>query len=110
MNPRAGRLDQKIEIQRQTLEPADFGLGSEQWELLRYCWAQVRQNTATEMLRGGQMIGLGAYLVTIRRHPSKPLASSDRIVWRGRTLEIKAVVEAFTRDDELSVVCEEVVS
>lgn len=85
----AGSLRERVTIER--LDIADDGAGGqiETWVRRADVWAEVKPVKGREIVSGERIVGAETYLITIRYRSD--IALSDRIVWRGKTLDIDSV-------------------
>ena len=86
-----GLLRERVEIQRPTETRNPLGEVSQAWSTYATRYASVQTMRSREVLNAGQ-VGLNITHKVRLRH-LEGLKSSDRIQWRGRTLEIVSVLE-----------------
>lgn len=80
-----------ITIQTPTLSTTDDGKPIETWSTFAEVWANVKQITSKEELRGQQEIARGNYIVSFRTYPG--VRETMQIAWGSKTLAINSVVE-----------------
>lgn len=98
---RAGDLDQRIELQRLTRMPDGGGGYSEEWTTYATPWASVRPMSGRERYHAQQTQASANYRVTIRYRAD--VQDADRILWRGRVLNIRFRADAGPRDLYLTI-------
>lgn len=98
-----GKLDQRVSLQSKTLTDDGAGGASETWTEYAEVWAQVRPMTGREREIAMRNEAHANYVVTIRHRTVSPL---DRILWRGRYLNIRFVKEAGPRNQYLDIEAE----
>jgi SPP1 family predicted phage head-tail adaptor len=86
------KLDQRVTIERKTLTDDGAGGATVSWAALGDAWANVRPLSGREQIASGRDEARQGYAVTIRRYPG--LLPADRIRWRARILNIRAVKDA----------------
>lgn len=93
---RTGDLDQRIELQRLT-RTADGGGGySETWTTYDTVWAKVEPLSGRERYHAQQTQASANYRVTIRYRDD--VSPADRILWRGRVMNIRFPADAGPRN------------
>lgn len=85
----AGTLRERIRIERRST--ADDGQGGRMssWALVAAVWAEVKPKSGSEVTADGRLLSRAWYSVKIRRRTD--IVATDRIVWAGRTLNIRSV-------------------
>lgn len=86
-----GQLRERVEIQRAAETRNALGEVTQTWATYASRYAAVMTLRSREALNA-QQAGLSVTHKVKLRHVSG-LKSSDRIVWRGRTLEIVSIIE-----------------
>lgn len=108
---RAGRMDQRITLQRCT-ETADGAGGvTRAWaNLLRdpSPWASVSAKAGGENLNEGRVNA--AYTVAFTIYNRSDLSEKDRIVWQGENYNIRSVSRLGDRQQYLTIIAERGVS
>jgi SPP1 family predicted phage head-tail adaptor len=104
---RIGRLRHKIQLQRPPTELDSLGRKDRDadWTTYRRPWAEVRELSGREIEIAHQINAQSSHLVTIRFLAQ--LEETHRIMFRGRTLEIKAKLDDDGTQRELRLLCGE---
>ncbi len=105
---RAGRIRQSINIERLTVTGRDDGGTDETWMTLTPdgWWASVEPVSGDEFfLQGEQTEGRVTHKVTLRHLDG--LTVKDRIIHKGRVLNIAAVLDIEERGAKTIVMCRE---
>jgi len=102
---RAGRLRHRVALERRTTGTDAFGSVVQSWDRYATVWADVAPLSGREMLADGQVRSDVSHRVRIRHLDG--VAETDRIVHRGRTLEVVAVMNMDERDRTLEVLAME---
>lgn len=89
MQHQIGELRERITIERAAT--ADDGAGGEtvSWSSYATIWAKVQPVRGREEVRLGRLSSVETYLVVIRHRTD--LSELDRVVWRGKTLNIRTM-------------------
>ena len=98
---RSGRLDKRITIQRKTTTPNDYGELIETWVDLATVWAIYLPARGSERFAAQQQIAEIDTVFRIRYRQG--VTAMDRIVYNGRTYDIKAVVDMCGRKDGIEL-------
>ena len=98
---RSGRLDKRITIQRKTTTPNDYGELIETWVDLVTVWAIYLPARGSERFAAQQQIAEIDTVFRIRYRQG--VTAMDRIVYNGRTYDIKAVVDMCGRKDGIEL-------
>lgn len=101
----AGRLRDRVEIERPVNRDTPSGATEVGWEPLKSVWAEVVTMSTQEMMQAQQSQFQVTHRVTMRY--CKELDNTMRIGWRGRRLEILAVQDSENRTIH-ELVCREV--
>lgn len=100
----AGKLDQRITIQR-FAETADGAGGiTTAWSDIMTVWANAKAKAGRESLLEGRMAATFVTVFTIRQ--LSELTDVDRIVWQGVTYNIRGILRESPRDQYLRVEAE----
>lgn len=99
-----GLLRERVEIQRAAESRNALGEVTQTWSTYQSRYAAVQTLRSREALNA-QQAGLSVTHKVKLRHV-EGLKSSDRLVWRGRTLEIVSVLE-FEQFTVHELLCEE---
>lgn len=100
----AGDLRERITIQTAAAVTNAGGGRTNPWSTLATTWARVQPVKGGENEDAGRLAGLQTYLVTIR---DRTISLSNRIVWRGKTLNIRSITNRDERQHWLTMECEE---
>lgn len=105
---RAGELDQRIKI----LSPRSIQNGAGEtttfYDVSAEALAQVRQQSAMETIRNGDMTAQAAYAIRMRWRPGITAGCRVLVPALDRTLEISQVIEGHKRRTELQLIAHEV--
>ena len=104
--PSIGDLRERVELQ--SMSPTRDAIGGEVqgWTTLANVWAQVTPMSAGEQYRRQQMQASAQWKVTIRYRAD--ITSKMRVLWSGRTFQVKGVTSADERKRFLAMACEEI--
>lgn len=83
---RAGRLKERVTIQRAVETPDAGGGAAISWQDMAKVWASVEPLSGRDQVEGGGLVGVASYRVRMRRREG--ITSADRLVWRGVVLDI----------------------
>lgn len=86
----AGRMRERVTIQKPADVQNQFGEATLQWNTLGTVWAQVTNLTARDYFAAQQAGTLTTHRVLIRFF--KDLDHQCRFIWRGRVLEITSIL------------------
>ncbi|MBC7282570.1 phage head closure protein [Hoeflea sp.] len=99
---RAGRLDQRITIQRKARVTDAMGGFVETWSDLETVWAEVRPLSTREVWDAMRISAETRMRARIRFRGDDAGApyytSADRVAWKGRTYGVERVVEIGRRE------------
>jgi SPP1 family predicted phage head-tail adaptor len=98
---RAGTLHERVTIQRQSTATTPAWGQSTGWNDIATVWASVTAGEAGESY--GQKGTASAAGCTIGMRYRADLSSADRLVWRGKVLDIVGVTDVDSRRRELEV-------
>lgn len=98
---RSGRLDKRITIQRKTLTDNEYGEPVETWADLVTLWAIYLPARGSERFAAQQQIAEIDTVFRIRYRQN--ITVTDRIIYNGRTYDIKAVVDMCGRKDGIEL-------
>jgi SPP1 family predicted phage head-tail adaptor len=97
---RAGELRHVINIERRAMAFDDLGHEQQAWKVIaRNVRARVEELAGRELERAKQLVAESTHRVTIRI--PQDVKTSDRIVYRGRVIEIRSRSE-----NELGTLCD----
>jgi SPP1 family predicted phage head-tail adaptor len=102
----AGELRERITIERATTTSDGHGGRTVTWSPVysNGVWAKVQSVRGREEERQGRLSTVETYLVTVRFAVS--VTTLDRVVWRGRTMNIRAVADREGTREWLTLECE----
>lgn len=106
MVKQVGRLNRRVELQQQ--EPEFDALGRQvrkQWVTIAKLWAEVRDTSGSEAEQAKQISAGASVVVVIRGRGG--MNTQQRFLFRGRVLEIKAIVDPDNSGREFTVYCGE---
>ncbi|SMG45240.1 phage head closure protein [Paracoccus sp. J56] len=93
---RAGRLTNRIQIERNAVLVDDYGHARETWLPVLTCKAEIKDATTTEFLTGpGEMDNRKA--VFLIRYPLAQITTADRLVMDGKAYNIVGLAEIGRR-------------
>ncbi|WP_377810620.1 phage head closure protein [Azospirillum sp. A29] len=91
----AGELDQRVRIEQPADTPDGRGGVTKGWAELATVWAKVRPIAGRERAAAGQIEAAATYRVVIRRRTD--VTTDCRILWQGRTMNIRFVPASGSR-------------
>ena len=103
--PTAGDLRERVTIQRRSVTRDAIGAQIEAWQVRMSVYAKVAPMGAGEQYRRQQIQAKADWKVVIRY--TGDVIPSDRVSWRGRTFEIKGILNPDMRRRFLELACEE---
>lgn len=92
----AGKMDQRIELQRLDRIPDGGGGYSEEWATYAEVWAEVLPLSGRERYQAQQTAASANYRIRIYNRPD--VLPADRIVWRGKIMNIRFPADAGPRE------------
>jgi SPP1 family predicted phage head-tail adaptor len=104
----AADLRQRVELQACVATRDIIGGLVETWTTTATVWAQVRQASGRELWRRQQMQATAAWTISLRYRAE--LTTKHRVVYDGRTFEVRAVTDPDERRRFLELACEEIVA
>lgn len=108
INEFAGKLDQRVKVQRYTKTEDGMGGGEKSWITQFTVWAMVKAMSGRERNMGTQTESSAKYRVIIRRSSdSKTITEKDRIEWNGKTMNIRFIADEGDRKQFLMIECEQ---
>lgn len=99
----AGKLNQRIELQRRVTGRDGAGQPSTTWELVAPMWADVRNQGGLEAIKAGATTSVVQSSIRIRYRAG--VDSGMRVLYDGRTYNILAVLPDARRV-HIDLVCE----
>lgn len=91
----AGRLKERLTIQRPNEVRNALGESTLGWEDLATVWGSVDGMSSRDVLQAMQANVVASHRVRIRSLPG--VTHECRVIWRGRTMEIASVVDREDR-------------
>ncbi len=104
---RSGKLRHLIEIERPFTTHDPEGYARKEWQLLAKTWASIEPIKGEEYFAAAAVQAATTHRVTMRVLPSITVKPWDRLVFKGRILEIEAVMDTEERGRELELLCKE---
>ena len=101
----AGRLNQRIVIERPSTVRTETGLQTGSWEPIARCLAAIEPEGAGAETEGMALSAMPRFRVTIRNRDG--IAVGQRICWRGRVLAVRQRVDDPRLPDRILLRCEE---
>lgn len=101
----AGELRERVTVQRRSSTRDAIGGQIEIWQVRATLYAKVQPMSAGEQYRRSQLQAKADWKVTIRYNGD--VLPTDRLSWRGKTLEIKGILNPDMRRRFLDLACEE---
>ncbi|MDB5659559.1 MAG: phage head-tail adaptor, putative, family [Cypionkella sp.] len=93
----AGKLDRIITVQRGVETVLPGRVPTIAWTNLLTVRAEVREQNADEIATGFGQAEAETLIFVVRWHPT-PITTGDRILFQGRTYDLKAITEIGRRD------------
>lgn len=101
----AGRLAERIVIERRGGERDAIGGASGGWAAIGNAWAAIAPDGAGEAVAGEALAGLPRWRVTLRA--TIDAAIGDRLVWGARRLAVRGRGDDPALRDRFTLTCEE---
>ena len=92
----AGKLNRTITVQREEESVGATGAVTKQWANLLTVRAEVRERTADEIATGFGEAETETLVFVVRWCPS-PITTGDRILYQGRSYDLRQIVEVGRR-------------
>lgn len=86
---RIGELDERIELQKEVFTADGIGGQTREWVKQDTVWAHVRALSGRERMHSDFLASEGGYRVVIRNRSDMDVSANWRVVWRGRTMNIR---------------------
>ena len=102
----AGKLDQRVTLERFGEIEDAYGATVSEWQTVGTFWAAVLPLSGKEIIAGDAVAALTDVRVILRYQPG--ITAADRLTHRGKTLEIKAVIERASQRRVLELLCKRV--
>lgn len=93
MRRHAGELQEQITVQRAVRTSDGAGGFAQAWGTLYTLWCKVEAQSGDELLRAERVQAQQRYKITVRANEAPDLRASDRVVWNGSPLNIRALPE-----------------
>ena len=107
---RPGTLRHRVQLQSVSETPATSGEMTQTWSTFATVWANVTPTGMSELVRGDKVVAARSMQVTIRYSSDvAELSPKDRIRYGDRVLQIESVLNVEERNEELTILCSEVV-
>lgn len=94
---RAGRLTNRIQIERNAVLVDDFGYTHENWLPVLTCKAEIKDATTTEFLTGPGEVNNNRAVFLIRYPLVVQITTADRLVMDGKSFNIVGLAEIGRR-------------
>jgi SPP1 family predicted phage head-tail adaptor len=106
---RLGRLTRRIDLLRKVEELDSLGRqkrDADTWQLVASVWAEVRELNGVEIEKAKQMVATASIAIAIRYREG--VTVQMRVRFKGRTMEIRSVVDSDSSQRELVLLCGEI--
>ena len=97
----AGKMDRRITLQRKSSSQDSFGEAIDTWADISTVWAEVVPVSGNERFVSQQVIAEADTLFKIRYMSG--LTPLDRVVYDGRTYDVKGVIEIGRRREGMQI-------
>ena len=101
----AGRLNQRIVIERPSAVRTDSGLQAAGWDQVARCLAAIEPEGAGPETEGMALSAMPRFRVTLR--PRGDVSVGQRLLWGGRVLAIRQRIDDPRLGDRMVLRCEE---
>ena len=101
----AGKLRERIVIQRKVSTPDGGGGNAVSWQDVATLWARVMPKRGNEALEAAQLRGVQLYEVVVRY--GADIKTTDRIGWDGTLLNIRAIANRDEHNRYLTLIAED---
>lgn len=101
---RIGELTERVSIERATTTDDGHGGQNVTWASVYSVWANVKSVRGREEERHGRLSAVETYLVTVRFGVLATVL--DRVVWRGKTMNVRAAADRDSTREWLTLECE----
>ena len=102
----AGRLDQRVTVERFTSTQDELGQPIEAWAPLFTCWAAVEPLTGREYLAAQAAVSEVTARIRMRFRPW--MTAEDRVIHNGTTYGIESLIDVRSDHRELVLMCKAV--
>lgn len=105
-----GRRRERVQIQQRTSSSDGIGGQTASWSTLATTWGEIipLDGRDEEHLSGDQVTVLQAYHFGLRYRTGARPSPTMRLIWRGKTLEIRTVVDDDALKKRIVVQCAEI--
>jgi len=105
MNP--GRLRHRVNLQRKRITRDAYGEEAIEWTTYATVWAAIEPLQGQERFGAQQVKATTSHRVIIRY--VKGVKAEDRVLYGSRALEINQVLNPDERNQQLTLICSEVI-
>lgn len=105
MTERIGAMRERVDIQTRTPTVGAIGNVAFAWATTATVWAQVRPMSARERFVAERLAARGVYEITIRWRTG--ITPAMRMLWRGRTFNVKQILNPDERRRFLTIIVED---
>lgn len=105
--PQIGDLRERVELQREQRDRDAVGGFVSTWVGVASVWARVAPMGTGERYMRHQMQANASWKVTVRHRGDVTLSPKMRVVWQGRTFEVRGFTNADERKRFVDLACEE---
>ena len=103
-----GERRHRVVFQTPTTSLDDFGEPDKSWSTICSAWALVQSMKGAERFSANQVMADVDYRIVTRNRPSlESLGPGDRVLWKGKTFDIKTVIPRDHRESELEILAKE---
>lgn len=99
----AGKLDQRVTVERFTTTTDSWGQPIETWAPLFTCWAAVEPLVGREFIAAQAAQSEVTARIRMRYRPG--LTAQDRVIHDGKTYNIVSVIDVRSENRELVLMC-----
>lgn len=103
---RAGRLRNRLVIERATMVQQSNGELTPSWATLATVWGEVKDLRGTELIDGQQAEATMSTKITMRYRTG--IDARDRVTWNGHVYEVVAVAADVNALRELELMCTQI--
>lgn len=104
---RAGLLRQRITIQKRISARNDYGEDIPGWADVVPLWGSVEPFTGSERWAQGLNVRVADRMTRIKIRYYPGLDETMRVSWSGQYLNIERIINIYSRDQELILLCSE---
>ena len=102
----AGRLDQRVTVERFTTTTDSWGQPVEKWAPMFTCWAAVEPLTGREYIAAQAAVSEVTARIRMRFRPW--MTAEDRVIHNGTTYNIVSLIDVRSDHRELVLMCKAV--